>query len=234
LAGITSAALALGLGLAPALTVQADETAFQISLPTTTVSLGLPTITLTTDILTTLTLLTTTLPSTSVPTILPSSTTTAPLSTTAPATSVTPAGAPASTAPSTTTTRAEGVMSVPEVKPSSSNVASDLRGGFVSTPTTVTSTRDFGDLVVTAPTWERVRSALLPLFSPRILDVVLSPLLIFEIVLGALLRSGQMILLPLAILGSLFGVGLVRGLPRFREIYQGQVPLSFLRDRGNS
>jgi hypothetical protein len=118
-------------------------------------------------------------------------------------------------------------------KPSTTTTASDLRG-VDSTPTSIVSNADFVDLVVSAPTWERVRAALLPLLSPRILDVVLSPLLVFEIVLGALLRSGQLILLPLAILGSLIGVGLVRWLPRFREIYQGHVPLSFLRDRGNS
>jgi hypothetical protein len=87
---------------------------------------------------------------------------------------------------------------------------------------------------VNAPTWERVRASLLPLFSPRIVDVMLSPLLVLEVVLGALLRSGQLILLPLAILGGLIGAALVRWRPRFREIYQRQVPLSFLRDRGNS
>lgn len=50
---------------------------------------------------------------------------------------------------------------------------------------------------------------------PGLVDVLLSPLLVLEMVLAAVLRSGSALLLPAAALGALLGWALKRWLPHF-------------------
>ena len=85
-----------------------------------------------------------------------------------------------------------------------------------------------GDPATDPRLWEEIRRALQPVLSPRVIDVLLSPLVISEVVLAALLRSGHLIMLPVAVLGALVGWALWRWLPRMRALYAERIPISFL------
>lgn len=80
--------------------------------------------------------------------------------------------------------------------------------------------------------WEEIRRALSPVLSPALVEVLISPLIIIEMVLAALFRSGRLILVPIAILGALVGWALRRWLPEIRALYSQRVQFSFLHAKG--
>ena len=178
----------------------------------------------------------------------PSTTTTttaAPTTTTSPPAPTSPTTAPSN---STTTTRAGATTTNANTSGSTTNpgVVVFPGGSTTSTTTTPTAATTPGEgLVIPVPgdsaepdpmgdprLWEEIRRVLVPVLSPRLVDVLLSPLIIIELVLAALLRSGRLILLPIAILGALVGWALRRWLPEIRALYSQRVQFSFLQAKG--
>lgn len=177
----------------------------------------------------------------------PTTTTTTPTTTTTTtqSTTSTTTSSGSTTAPSnpTTTTRA-----VSSTTTSITTPGSTTNPGVVVFPggsTTTTTTTPGDNSVVPVPgesaepepagdsrLWEEIRRALSPVLAPRLLDVLLSPLIIIEMVLAALLRSGRLILVPIAILGALVGWALRRWLPEIRALYSQRVQFSFLHAKG--
>ena len=63
------------------------------------------------------------------------------------------------------------------------------------------------------PLWDAALALLRPVLPPAIAEVLLSPLLVLEVVLGAILGSGSALLLPVAALGALAGWALWKWAP---------------------
>ena len=58
--------------------------------------------------------------------------------------------------------------------------------------------------------WEQIRRALVPVFPPRIADLIVSPLLIAEVVFAAMLGASQALVVPTLAVGAVAGWGLWR------------------------
>lgn len=65
-----------------------------------------------------------------------------------------------------------------------------------------------------APVWDAVLGFLRPVLPPRIAEVLLSPLLVLEVVIRALLKSGTALLIPVAALGVFAGWACWRWAPK--------------------
>ncbi|MDP3984855.1 MAG: hypothetical protein Q8Q52_07640, partial [Acidimicrobiia bacterium] len=78
--------------------------------------------------------------------------------------------------------------------------------------------------------WDDLRRMLSPRLSPAIVNRLLSPLLVVEVVLSAMARSGAGILLPTGMLGALVAWLLWRRRPRVERIGDA-APISFLPER---
>ena len=204
---------ALFLGLAMALG-PVPPSARAIELPTTT----LPTVTVPT--------LPSTLPALPIPTttitLLPSTTTTAVTSTTSPATS---------------TTRSVTSTSISSDRPlpveSTDTTVNSVRGGFVqpaNTESTPSTTAVISEAPSTpAPTetvpsttnrwWDEVFGFLRPVLPPALVEVLLSPFLVLEVVMRAMLDSGRTLLVPVAAMGGFAGWACWRWAPAIRHFH---------------
>lgn len=203
--------LTLGLLPSPAEAIQLPTTTSLPLLPTIPLpTITLPTVTLPTFLPTT----TIALPTTTVTVPTPTGSTTAatsPTATTAPSTaSTTPSGSatlPTQPNGASTTT----VSSVDGILIPGSTGGSDTSTSFAPPASELEGQTGFGeDGVVpaepsSAPLWDSVLDFLRPVLPPRIAEILLSPLLVLEVVIRALLNSGSALLIPVAALGIFTG-----------------------------
>lgn len=124
---------------------------------------------------------------------------------------------PTTTDPQAAPTTSEGSNSPPtpttslEDQPDdTTSTTTELVAGSFPTPPTPADGSDDPSPEGGTALWEQIRRALVPVFPPRIADLIVSPLLIAEVVFAAMLGASQALVVPTLAVGTAAGWGLWR------------------------